>query len=218
MSNQFTLNAVARGEELQGKGASRRLRKQDLIPAIIYGGNEEPVAVSLKNNELVKALESESFFSSIISIAVEGGEEEQGIIKALQRHPAKGFPMHADFQRIVKGQKISMSVPVHFEGNDVAPGAKAGGILSTLVADLDINCLPSQIPEYISIDVSGLEIGDSVHLSDITLPEGVTLADLEAGTDRTVANMTAPKAEKVEEPTDTAEGEGDDNAEEGGEE
>lgn len=218
MSNQFTLNAVTRGEELQGKGASRRLRKQNLIPAIIYGGNEEPVAVSLKNNELVKSLESEAFFSSIITIAVEGGEEEQGIIKALQRHPAKGFPMHADFQRIVKGQKISMSVPVHFEGTDVAPGTKAGGILSTLVADLDISCLPSQIPEYISIDVSGLEVGDSVHLSDITLSEGVTLADLEAGTDRTVANMTAPKAEKVEEATDAAEGEGDDNAEEGGEE
>ncbi|WP_434352666.1 50S ribosomal protein L25/general stress protein Ctc [Psychrobacter sp. HD31] len=215
MSN-FELNAVARGEELQGKGASRRLRKQNLIPAIIYGGNEEPVAVSLKNNELVKALESEAFFSSIITITIEGGEDEQGIIKALQRHPAKGFPMHADFQRIVKGQKISMSVPVRFEGEEEAPGAKAGGILSTQVVDLDINCLPSQIPEFIAIDVSALNIGDSVHLSDIALPEGVVLADLEAGTDRTVANMTAAKEEKVED--SAAEGESEEASEESGDE
>lgn len=215
MSN-FELNAVARGEELQGKGASRRLRKQNLIPAIIYGGNEEPVAVSLKNNELVKALESEAFFSSIITITIEGGEDEQGIIKALQRHPAKGFPMHADFQRIVKGQKISMSVPVRFEGEEEAPGAKAGGILSTQVVDLDINCLPSQIPEFIAIDVSALNIGDSVHLSDIALPEGVVLADLEAGTDRTVANMTAAKEEKVED--SAAESESEEASEESGDE
>ncbi len=205
--SDFELNAIARGKELQGKGASRRLRKQNLIPAIIYGGNAQPIAVSLKNNELVKALESEAFFSSIITINVEGSDSEQGIIKALQRHPSKGCPMHADFQRIVKGQKISMSVPVRFEGEDVAPGSKAGGILSTQVVDLDINCLPSQIPEFIAIDVSSLNIGDSVHLSDIELPEGVVLADLEAGTDRTVANMTAAKEEKVEEAPEESENE-----------
>ncbi len=204
----FTLNAIPRGEELQGKGSSRRLRKQNLIPAIIYGGNEEPTPVSLKMNELVKVLEDEAFFSSIITINVEGGEEEQGIIKALQRHPAKNQPMHADFQRIVRGQKISMSIPVHFEGRDVSPGIKAGGNLSTLVADVDVSCLPMNIPEYIVVDVSNLNVGESLHLSDITLPEGVTLDELEAGadgTDRTVANIQAPRAEKEEAPADAEE-------------
>lgn len=194
--SQFILNAVVRGEELQGKGASRRLRKQNLVPSVIYGGNDKPVTVSVKLNELVKSLEDDAFFATIIKIAIEGGEEESVIIKDLQRHPAKGFPMHADFQRIVKGQMLSMSVPVRFEGADTSPAIKAGATLSTTVVELDINCIPSNIPEYLVVDVSEMKVGDSLRLSDIKLPEGVTLADLEAGTDRTVANLNAERAEE----------------------
>ena len=198
--NHFELNAVDRAAELQGKGASRRLRKQNLVPAIIYGGGEQPTAISIKINELVKSLEFEAFFSHILTLNVDG-EEHQVVIKDLQRHPAKGFPMHADFQRVVKGQKINMNVPVHFSGREEAPGTKAGGVLSTLVTDIEIVCIPSQLPEYLEIDVSGMEIGDLFRLSDITLPEGVVIAELELedGHDRTIVNMQPPTVEEVDE-------------------
>ncbi len=200
--NHFELNAVNRSADQQGKGASRRLRKQNLVPAIIYGGNAEPTTISIKSNELVKALEFEAFFSHILTITVDG-EVHQAVIKDLQRHPAKGFPMHADFQRIVKGQKIHMNVPVHFTGREDAPGTEKGGVLSTLVSDIEIACLPSLLPEYLQLDVSGMEIGDIFRLSDITLPEGVVIVDLENedGHDRTIVNMQPPTVAEVD--TDT---------------
>ena len=135
--DHFAINAVDRSADQQGKGASRRLRKQNLVPAIIYGGGEEPMAIAIKVNEMVKSLEYEAFFSQVLTITVDG-EEHQAVIKDLQRHPAKGFPMHADFQRIVKGQKINMNIPLHFSGREDAPGTKAGGILSTLVTEVEI--------------------------------------------------------------------------------
>ena len=197
--DHFAINAVDRSAEQQGKGASRRLRKQNLVPAIIYGGNEEPTAIAIKHNELVKALEFEAFFSHILTINVDG-EEYQAVIKALQRHPAKGYPMHADFQRVVKGQKINMNVPLHFTGAEDAPGTKKSGILSTVVTDVEIVCLPSQLPEYLAVDVSGMEIGDLFRLSDIKLPEGVIIFDLdmEDAHDRTIVNMQAPTVEEVD--------------------
>ncbi|HAR75500.1 MAG TPA: 50S ribosomal protein L25 [Psychrobacter sp.] len=199
--DHFAINAVDRSAEQQGKGASRRLRKQNLVPAIIYGGGEEPTTISIKINELVKSLEFEAFFSQILTITTDKGDEHQVVIKALQRHPAKGFPMHADFQRIVKGQKINMNIPIHFSGREEAPGTKAGGILSTLVSDIQIVCLPSQLPEYLEIDVSGMEIGDLFRLSDIKLPEGVIIFDLdtEDAHDRTIVNMQPPTVEEVDE-------------------
>lgn len=204
-NNPFALSAVDRSADLQGKGASRRLRKQNLVPAIIYGGNEEPTAISLKVNELVKSIETEAFFSQILTITVDG-TEHQAVIKALQRHPSKGFPMHVDFQRIVKGQKITLNVPVHYEGEENAPGTKAAGILSTLVTDIEISCLPSQLPENLTVDVSGLDIGDVIRLSDVKLPEGVAIVELEneEGHDRTIVTMLAPKVEETEDAGDAA--------------
>ncbi len=199
-TNHFELNAVDRSAEQQGKGASRRLRKQNLVPAIIYGGNQEPTSISIKHNELVKALEFEAFFSHILTITVDG-EAHQAVIKDLQRHPAKGFPMHADFQRVVKGQKITMNVPMHFSGREDAPGTLKGGILSTLVSDIEISCIPSLLPEYLELDVSGMEIGDLFRLSNIKLPEGVVINELELedGHDRTIVNMQPPTVEEVDE-------------------
>ena len=204
--DHFAINAVDRSAEQQGKGASRRLRKQNLVPAIIYGGGEEPTAISIKINELVKSLEYEAFFSQILTITTDKGDESQVVIKALQRHPAKGFPMHADFQRIVKGQKINMNIPLHYLGAEEAPGTKAGGILSTVVTDVEIVCLPSQLPEYLQIDVSAMEIGDLFRLSDIKLPEGVIIFDLdmEDAHDRTIVNMQAPTVEEVDESVEVA--------------
>ena len=198
--DHFAINAVDRSAEQHGKGASRRLRKQNLVPAIIYGGGEEPVAISIKLNEMVKSLEYEAFFSQILTITTDKGDESQVFIKDLQRHPAKGFPMHADFQRVVKGQKITINIPVHFSGREEAPGTAKGGILSTLVSDIEISCLPSQLPEYLEIDVSGMEIGDLFRLSDVNLPEGAVIVELELedGHDRTIINMQPPTVEEVD--------------------
>ena len=199
----YTVNGIIRTDDQQGKGASRRLRKQNLVPAIIYGGNEEPTTIAIKNNELWKLLENEAFFSNILTIKLDG-QEELAVIKDLQRHPSKVFPMHADFQRIVKGQKINMNIPVHFTGREEAPGTKAGGILSTLVTDIEIVCLPQDLPEYLEVDVSALEIGESLHLTDIKLPEGVIIFELDVDepVDRTVVNMQAPTVEEVDEDTE----------------
>ncbi len=199
--DHFAINAVDRSADQQGKGASRRLRKQNLVPAIIYGGGAEPTPISIKINEMVKSLEYEAFFSQVLTITTDKGDEHQVVIKDLQRHPAKGFPMHADFQRIVKGQKINMNIPLHFSGREDAPGTADGGILSTLVSDVEIVALPSQLPEYLEIDVSGMEIGDLFRLSDIKLPEGVIIFDLdmEDAVDRTIVNMLPPTLEEVDE-------------------
>ncbi|WP_298980263.1 50S ribosomal protein L25/general stress protein Ctc [uncultured Psychrobacter sp.] len=217
--DHFAINAVDRSAEQQGKGASRRLRKQNLVPAIIYGGNEEPTAISIKLNEMVKSLEYEAFFSQVLTITTDKGDEHQVVIKDLQRHPAKGFPMHADFQRIVKGQKINMNIPVHFSGREDAPGTKEGGILSTLVSDIEIVALPSQLPEYLEVDVSGMEIGDLFRLSDIDLPEGVIIFDLdmEDAHDRTIVNMLPPTLEEVDEDADEVDADEVPATEQGGE-
>ena len=200
--DHFAINAIDRAADEQGKGASRRLRKQNLVPAIIYGGGEAPIAISIKINELVKSLEYEAFFSQILTITV-GEETHQAVIKDLQRHPAKGFPMHADFQRVVKGQKIHMNIPIHFSGREDAPGTVKGGVLSTLVSDIEISCLPSQLPEYLELDVSGMEIGDLFRLSDVKLPEGAVIVELEHDDahDRTIVNMQPPTVEEAS--TDT---------------
>ncbi|MDH2273723.1 50S ribosomal protein L25/general stress protein Ctc [Moraxella porci] len=203
--SQFTLTGVVRADDQQGKGASRRLRKENLIPAIIYGGNDEPVSICVKNNELVKALSNEAFFSSVIAINLDGNDQEV-IIKALQRHPAKGFPLHVDFQRIVRGQTMNFHVPVHVVNEDTSAGKKAGGILTTLVNDIEVNCLPRNLPEAIEIDVAKLEIGESIHLSDVKLPAELTLVTHdEADLNRTIVTMQAPTvAETAEEDAEAA--------------
>lgn len=201
MSNaNFSLNVVARGADLQGKGASRRLRKQNLVPAIIYGADKEPVSISIRYNELIKALENEAFFSHILTLNVEGQDTEEVVIKALQRHPVKNVPVHADFQRIVRGQAMHITVPVHYVGADDAPGHKKGGVFVSNATELEVTCIPSKIPEFLTVDVSNMEIGDSVHLMDIKMPEGVVIRELEVAEpfNRTVATMQAPTLEPVE--------------------
>ncbi len=186
----YTLNTVVRATDEQGKGSSRRLRKSNLIPAIIYGGNAEPLSVSVKLNELVKALEDETFFSSVTTLTIDGDNQEV-IIKALQRHPSKGTPLHVDFQRVVRGQTMHFTVPVHFVGT--AKGVKAGGVLQTNVTELHINCLPRQLPEAIEVDVSNLDIGDLLRFSDVKLAEGISIVELDSNaTDRVVVSVQAP--------------------------
>lgn len=215
MSQLIQLEAQAR--DTLGKGASRRLRHQSLVPAIIYGGGEAPESITLVYKDFIKHLENEAFFSSILTIMVDG-KEELAVIKALQRHPAKGFPMHADFMRIVKGQEITMRVPLHFVGQDVCPGIKTGGVLDTIAVDVEISTLPKNLPEYLEADVSALEKGDSLHLSDITLPEGVSLVELSHGDDhdQAIAIVQVPRGPKEEETPAADAAEGGDEAAEGG--
>ncbi|ORU93830.1 MAG: 50S ribosomal protein L25/general stress protein Ctc [Cycloclasticus sp. symbiont of Poecilosclerida sp. N] len=178
MSTSFELAASIR-EDL-GKSATRRLRKQDMVPAIIYGAGAQPVSIMLAHNQLMHSTENEAFFSHILSIDV-AGKKEKVIIKALQRHPAKPVLMHADFLRVDMKEKLKVHVPIHFVGGDVAPGSKQGGVITHDLVDVEVECLPKDLPEYLEIDISELEIGDSLHLTDIKLPEGLSIVALAQG-------------------------------------
>ncbi len=206
MSN-FTLNAQTRAIDLQGKGSSRRLRRESRVPAIIYGGNAEPSTVTLELRELVKVLEDNAFFSSVISINVDG-KKEQAIIKALQRHPAKNTPMHADFLRVSKGEEMTVRVPLNFVNQETAKGVKAGGIVSLHAKDVEVHTLPKDLPESIIVDLADLEIGDVVHLSDLKLPKGITLTALSHGDDHNLAVAAishAPQEEVAEDSSSSEE-------------
>ena len=179
MSDDFDLIAEIR--EDQGKGASRRLRHQGLVPAIIYGAGRPPRALTFDHNKVIQQLDNESFYSSVLNIKV-GEKSQAAILKDVQRHPSKAQIMHMDFQRIVEDEEIKMLVPIHFLGEDVAPGVKVGGgKVMHLVNEIEIVCLPRHLPEYIDIDVSELELDEMLMMSDLKLPEGVSIPALAQG-------------------------------------
>jgi len=192
MSN-FVVNAEAR--EDQGKGASRRLRHQGMIPAVIYGADKAPVSVSLNHNEMVKHLSDEAFYSHILTVKTPAGDEK-AILKDLQRHPAKPLVLHADFLRVDENKKLRVHVPVHCTGADLAPGIKAGGVLTHNMNEVEVQCLPKDLPEFIEADVSALEVGSSIHLSEIKIPAGVEVVELLHGDghDQAVATMAGTRA------------------------
>ena len=171
MANDFSLTATARTE--LGKGASRRLRHAELIPAIIYGGESEPATITLKSNEMTRNLMEEAFYASLITLNIEGTEETV-ILRDLHRHPYKTIIMHADFQRVNAKEELTVTIPLHFINEDIAPGIKiGGGMVSHIMTDIEISCLPKNIPEFIEIDVAELELHSSIHLSNVVFPEGV---------------------------------------------
>ena len=179
MSDEFDLIAELR--EDRGKGASRRLRRQGKVPAIIYGAGRPPRALSFDQNKVLKQLENESFYSSVLSIKV-NDKRQAAILKDLQRHPAKHLIMHMDFQRIVEDEEIKMNVPLHFVGEEIAPGVKqGGGKVAHLINDIEVACLPKDLPEYLEVDVAELELDAMLHLSDIKLPKGVEIPQLAQG-------------------------------------
>jgi large subunit ribosomal protein L25 len=199
MSDDFDLIADIR--EDQGKGASRRLRHEAKVPAIIYGAGRPPRALVFDHNRVIQQLENESFYSSVLNIKV-GEKSQAAILKDVQRHPAKPIVMHMDFQRIVADQEIKMSVPLHFIGEDVAPGVKqGGGAVSHLMNEVDIVCLPKHLPEFIDVDVSELELDAMLSLSDLKLPEGVSIPALAQGPeqDRPVVSIHVIKEIVIEE-------------------
>ena len=197
MSDTFVVEAELRSDE--GKGASRRLRRLEAkIPAIIYGGDSAPVSLSLIRKDFEKHLDKEAFYSAIIEVAYDG-KKEKAVLKALQRHPAKDFPMHADFFRVEANKAIKVSIPLHFTNEDSCVGVKlGGGRIQHTVNEVEVLALPANLPEFIEVDMSDLQVGDIIHLSDLNLPEGVTSTALALGDDRDmgVASVLAPRGTK----------------------
>jgi large subunit ribosomal protein L25 len=181
MAVSFELNAEPRTD--MGKGASRRLRRAGQVPAILYGGAQEPQALTLQHNQLLRSLEHEAFYSHILNVKV-GESETRAVLRDLQRHPSKTQILHVDLLRVSATEKLRMNVPLHFVGEDVAPGVKLGGgrVMHELV-EVEVECLPQNLPEYIAVDVAGLQLNDSLHLSDLKVPDGVTLVELARGAD-----------------------------------
>jgi len=205
MAIKFELTGEIREE--QGKGASRRLRREGKVPAILYGGGKEPRRLTLDHDSLMHQLEHEAFFTHILKIKV-GKIEQDAILKDIQRHPSKRRVMHLDLQRVVEGQEIRMTVPFHLKGEDVAEGVKLeGGAISQVMADVDIVCMPKDLPEYIEIDVSSMKIGDVINLSEVKIPEGVRFEALAQGDefDQPVVSCHHIRVTVEEEPVEEAE-------------
>ena len=184
----FTLNAQARTD--LGKGASRRLRHSANTPAVVYGGGKAAESVTILAKEITKLFEDEAAFSHVIELNVDGVKQNV-IVKAMQRHPAKQFIMHADFVRVVAGQKLTAVVPVHFI-NEEAP-VKKGGEISHVVAEIEVSCEAKDLPEFIEVDLANAEVGSIIHLSDLKAPKGVEFVALAHGDDKAVANVHAPR-------------------------
>ncbi|MHB1585597.1 MAG: 50S ribosomal protein L25/general stress protein Ctc [Acidiferrobacteraceae bacterium] len=192
MSAKFELQAELR--TTKGTGASRRLRRQGMVPAVLYGAGKEPVMLSLPHDKVWHDMQNEAFATSILTVRA-GSGADQAILRDIQMHPFKPRIQHIDLQRISATEKLHISVPLHFVGAESAPGVKQqGGIVSHLVTEVDVSCLPSQLPEFLTVDVSGLHIGDSIHLSNITVPEGVTLTALTHGNDLAVVTVSMVRA------------------------
>ena len=185
----FTLNAQARTD--LGKGASRRLRRlASQVPAVIYGGDKEAQSVSILAKEIAKLFENEAAYSHVIELNVDGTKQNV-VVKAMQRHPAKQFILHADFVRVVAGQKLTAIVPVHFI-NEEAP-VKKGGEISHVINEIEVSCEAKDLPEFIEVDLANAEIGSIVHLSDLKAIKGVEFVALAHGNDLAVANVHAPR-------------------------
>ena len=206
-----TLNLPAETREGVGKGASRALRREGRVPAVVYGGKEEPLSIHVEEKLLIKQLSSGHFLNSIVEIEV-GGKKLRTLPKDVAFHPVTDRPLHADFLRLSKDATVHVNVPVHFINEEDSPGLKRGGVLNMVRHDLELICDANKIPEDIQIDVTGLDIGDSIHISNVTLPKGATSAITDR--DFTIATIVAPSGLRSEE-GDNAKTEGEAEAEEG---
>ena len=207
MSDALTLPAELR--ERAGKGASRALRREGRVPAVIYGGKEEPVSIHVEAKELVRQLNTGHFSNSIVMIEL-GGKTLRTLPKDVALHPVTDRPLHVDFLRLAKGSTVDVAVPVVFVNEEGSPGLKKGGVLNIVRHELELVCEADKIPNEIEIDVTGLEIGDAIHISTITLPAGSTSAITDR--DFTIATVVAPSALKRSE-AEAAEGEAEGQAE-----
>jgi len=228
MAQSFDL--IAEYREDSGKGASRRLRRDGKVPAIIYGGGKPPRSITFDRNQLMQKMENEAFFSSVLTVKV-GPNARQAILKDVQMHPAKRMVLHLDLQRVLADEKIRMSVPIHFLNEDTAVGVKmGGGTVAHMMTEVEISCLPGNLPEYLEIDIGELELDQMLNLADVRLPEGVEISESDVEENRPVVSIHIVKVVEEEplegeelpegEEAPAAEGEeapaGDEPKEEGG--
>jgi len=203
--NIFELEAESRSD--MGKGASRRLRRDGKVPAIMYGAEVDPQSITLVHSEIIKRLAHEGFYSHILTVNVDG-KSTKAVLRDMQRHPAKPIIMHMDFQRVEAKKEMHVNIPLHFINEDIAPGVKTeGGAISHVMSEVEIVCLPKNIPEFIDVDLSELHMGEIVHLSDLKMPAGVEVLALKQGEeyDSAVATIHARKvAEEIEEEEEAA--------------
>ena len=199
MSTDFTLHA--KGREDTGKGASRRLRRLAAeIPAIVYGGKKDPAKISMNHKDVLKALENEAFYSHVIALDIDGKSQDV-ILKDVQRHPIKPVILHMDFLRVNKTTLLNTKAPIHFTNEDICVGVKdGGGIIAHSMTEVDISCLPQDLPEYIEVDMAAVELGQTLHISDLIFPKGVESVALSHGADHDlpVVSINKPKAAPVE--------------------
>jgi large subunit ribosomal protein L25 len=196
MNKQIVVGAESRND--QGKGASRRLRRAGKVPAIIYGGKGEPSNVTLDQLKLLNIVGDERFYSSIVTLKLDG-KDQQVIIKDVQMHPAKNAVMHVDLQRVLADQPIRIHLPIHFLNQATCPGVKTqGGQVSHLKSDVEITCLPKDLPEALVVDMAAMQLNETIFLKDIKVPEGVTIPELAAGREIPVVSIHAPRAEEPE--------------------
>lgn len=195
MSNVFEFVAESRGQS--GKSAAKRARRTGNVPAVIYGGHSDPQMLLINHNEVIKHLAHEAVYSHVLDITVDG-KTEKAVLKGVQRHPAKFQILHMDFLRVTMSEALKVHVPLHFINEHTSIGGKKGGIVTHAMIDVEVSCLPAALPDYIEVDLSGLDIGESAHLSDIILPAGVEIVALAQGAehDHPVASMMASKASK----------------------
>ena len=212
MSDQLVLSAEAR--DRAGKGASRALRREGRVPAVIYGNNEEPTLVHVEEKAINKMLGTGHFFNSVVMVEV-GGKKVRTLPKDVAFHPVSDRPLHADFLRVSEHATVHVNVPVHFANEEKSPGLKRGGVLNVVRHELELVCDAASIPDEIVIDMTGYDVGESVHISAVTLPEGATSAITDR--DFTIATLVAPSSLKSQE-GDTSKDEGGEEAAEGGEE
>src|SRR5712671_3876621 len=195
MKTSFEL--VAEFRETQGKGASRRLRHEGKVPAILYGGHADARTLTLNHQKLLIMLDNERFYSTILNLKV-GDQTQAAILKDVQRHPFKNAIVHIDFQRVEENEKIRISIPLHFTGAAISPGVKSqGGLVSHMRTEVEVSCLPKDLPEFIEVDISGLSLNESIHLSQLKVPDGVVLVEL-AKEDAAVVAIHSPRAEEPE--------------------
>ena len=195
MSNVFEFVAESRGQS--GKSAAKRARRTGNVPAVIYGGHSDPQMLLINHNEVIKHLAHEAVYSHVLDITVDG-KTEKAVLKGVQRHPAKFQVLHMDFLRVTMSEALKVHVPLHFINEHASIGGKKGGIVTHAMIDVEVSCLPAALPDYIEVDLTGLDIGESAHLSDIILPAGVEIVALAQGAehDHPVASMMASKASK----------------------
>lgn len=197
MSNVFEF--VAENRDLSGKSAARAVRRNGQVPGVVYGGEAAPQSVVLEHNDVVKHLEHEAVYSHVLDLKIDG-KTEKAVLKGVQRHPARAQILHLDFMRVDLTHALKVHVPLHFINEAVCPGVKMGGVVTHSMVDVEVSCLPAVLPEFIEVDLSAVELGTSVHLSDLVLPEGVEVLALVQGADHdhTVAQVMKTRGPKEE--------------------